>query len=76
MHYINKLQNVITSRVSGRGHRIGAVCVSVCVSVCESITKKGTLGQKDCTIWETREVRERSGVFIKYNLTAPESQIM
>ncbi len=37
----------------------GFLCVS------QSITKKGTLGQKDCTIWETREVRERSGVFIK-----------
>ena len=26
---------IITSRVSGRGHRIGPVCVSVCLSVCE-----------------------------------------
>ncbi len=34
----------------------------VCVS--QSITKKRTFGQKDCTIWETREVGERSGVFI------------
>ncbi len=55
-----------------------SVCVSVCVSVClcvntphngfvcvsQSIIKNGTLGQKDCTIWETREVHERSSVFI------------
>ncbi len=26
--------NVFTSRVSGRGHRIGAVFLSVCVCVC------------------------------------------
>ena len=37
--------------------------------MCVSIhNKKGTLGQKDCTIWETREVRERSGVFISYKV--------
>ena len=34
----------------------------VCIS--QSITKKGTVGQKVSSIWETREVRERSGVFI------------
>ncbi len=28
---------IITSRVSGRGHRIGAVCVCVCVCVCVSV---------------------------------------
>ncbi len=53
------------------------VCVCVCVSVrtltakpfdefvCvfQSITKKGLLGKRT-TIWETRKVRERSGVFI------------
>ena len=36
----------------------------VCVS--QSITKKMTFRQKDCTIWETQEVRERSGIFIIY----------
>ncbi len=31
---LRESQNMIfTSRVSGRGHRIGAVCVCVCVSV-------------------------------------------
>ena len=39
-------------------HVNGFVCVS------QSITKERTLGQKDCTILETREVRERSGVFM------------
>ncbi len=34
------------------------------VFVPQSIAKKRTFGQKDCTIWETREVLERSGVFI------------
>ena len=37
----------------------------VCVSL--SVTKKGTLGQKDRTILETRELCERSGVFIIQN---------
>ncbi len=36
------------------------------VFVSQSIAKKRTFGQKDCTIWETREVRERSGVFITF----------
>ncbi len=36
----------------------GLVCVS------QSITKKRTLGQTDCTFWETREVHERSAIFI------------
>ena len=35
----------ITSRVNGRGNRIGPVSVSVCVSVC-------TLGQKECPLGE------------------------
>ena len=54
------------------------LCVCVCVCVCEHShsqtvrhmtmrlpihNKKRTFGQKDCTILETREVRERSGVF-------------
>ncbi len=72
---------VITSRVSGRGYRIGAVFLCVCVSVStltaepfdlrpwflvsQTITQR-TFGQKDWTIWEMREVRERSGVFIQY----------
>ncbi len=30
---------LFTSRVSGRGHRIGAVCVCVCVSVCALTTE-------------------------------------
>ena len=50
-------------------------CLSVCVlalsRVSQSITKKKkkNFGQKDCTIWETRDVCERSGVFIGYTLT-------
>ncbi len=35
------------------------ICVHLSIN-----NKKGTLGQKVCTILETREVRERSGVFI------------
>ena len=40
------------------------------VFVSQSITKKRTFGQMDCTIWETREVRERSDVFIKIRIHA------
>ncbi len=29
---------IIPSRVSGRGYKIGPVCVSVCLSVCLSVT--------------------------------------
>ena len=29
---------VVPSRVSGRGYKIGPVCVSVCLSVCLSVT--------------------------------------
>ncbi len=39
----------------------------VCIS--QSITKKSTFGQKDCTIWETREVRESSSIFITLDLS-------
>ena len=34
------------------------------VFVSQSIAKKMTLVQKDCTIWETRKIRERSGIFL------------
>ena len=40
------------------------------VFVFQSIAKKRTFGQKDCTIWKTREVRERSGVFIVHGLAS------
>ena len=36
--------------------------MNLCLS--QSIAKKRTFGQKDFTIWETREVHERSGIFI------------
>ena len=69
--------NIITSRVSGRGHRIGAVCPCVRVSVCPcsnrrtawriyglwSITTKGLWGEGTLQ-HGSREVRQRSGVFI------------
>ncbi len=52
--------------------------VMVCVGL--SIrNKKGTLGQKDRTILETREVRERSGVFMLSNsitLSKPRPRIL
>ncbi len=53
---------IFTSRVSGRGHRIGAVFLYVCVCLC--VSKRA----RKCA---TREVRERSGVFI-LNGKAPE----
>ncbi len=68
-----------TSRISGQGHRIGAICVCVCVSVCLwTLSRRNRLTydldlcpscQKDyrakgLCLRGTREVSQRSGVFI------------
>ncbi len=69
---------IFTTRVSGRGNRIGAVFPSVCVSalshpnhltydlnfwcIPQYITKNGLLGKRTVQFGK-REVRERSGVF-------------
>ena len=65
----------ITSHISGRGHRIRAVCVSVSTLTAEPFcmcllihNKEGLLGNR-ITIWEPWEVRERSDVFILYDST-------
>ena len=40
MNMMKELHNpiIITSRISGRGNRIGPVCLSVCVSVCQLVS--------------------------------------
>ena len=59
---------IITSRVSGRGYRIGAVFLSVCklaLSWPNRLTYNEFWGERTRK-YPTREEHEHSGVFIKF----------
>ncbi len=63
------LRQIFTSRVSGRGNRIGPVFLSVCLSVCPSVSLNdimtpNNISMAETTMTYTREVRQRWGVFI------------
>ncbi len=64
LHYLPRQRSRVTSRVSGRGHRIGAVCVSVCVSVRTLTTEPFDLWPW-FLVWELTLTLARLGLYVK-----------